>query len=136
MPDTDFRPIAAAAVIYARDAARVARFYRDVCALAVVDEAADHLVLESRAFQLVVLAAPAAYTRDVAIASPPVVREQTPIKLVFVVADIPAARAAAAAAGGAVKPAAAEWAFQGHTVCDGHDPEGNVFQLRAPPRAS
>jgi hypothetical protein len=23
-----------------------------------------------------------------------------------------------------------EWEFEGAKVCDGHDPEGNVFQLR------
>ena len=67
--------------------------------------------------------------RDVG--SPPILREDTPIKLVFVVADIAAARASAAERGGSVNPVEHEWLFEGAKVCDGHDPEGNVFQLRS-----
>jgi hypothetical protein len=29
-----------------------------------------------------------------------------------------------------LNPPDAEWLFEGSRVCDGHDPEGNVFQLR------
>ncbi len=40
------------------------------------------------------------------------------------------ARSAAAALGGQVDGAEREWRFQVFTVCDGHDSERNVFQLR------
>jgi predicted enzyme related to lactoylglutathione lyase len=57
-------------------------------------------------------------------------REDVPVKLVFAVVDIVAARNSAAERGGAVDPVDREWGFEGFKVCDGHDPEGNVFQLR------
>jgi hypothetical protein len=33
-------------------------------------------------------------------------------------------------------PAASEWTWRGLRHCDGHDPEGNVIQLRQPATAS
>jgi predicted enzyme related to lactoylglutathione lyase len=54
----------------------------------------------------------------------------TPLKLVFSVVDIAQARERAAELGGAVSPVAREWEFEGARLCDGHDPEGNIFQLR------
>jgi len=80
--------------------------------------------------QLVIVRIPPAIADTIRTARPPVPREDTPIKLVFAVDDIARARARASDLGGAVKPAEREWQFDGATVCDGHDPEGNVFQLR------
>lgn len=39
-------------------------------------------------------------------------------------------RVTAASLGGHIKPAAAEWSARGFRACDGHDPEGNVLQVR------
>jgi hypothetical protein len=64
------------------------------------------------------------------ITRPPVRREETPVKLVFLVTSIRAARALAIAHGGQVDPIEREWVFGTYRVCDGHDPEGNVIQLR------
>ena len=80
--------------------------------------------------QLVIVRIPPAIADAIDIARPPMVREDTPIKLVFAVDDIARARARASDLGGAVNPAERAWQFDGATVCDGHDPEGNVFQLR------
>jgi predicted enzyme related to lactoylglutathione lyase len=66
----------------------------------------------------------------VQIAQPPVLRENTALKFIFPVASLADARQQAAENGGALKPTEAEWEFNGHRHCDGHDPEGNVFQLR------
>jgi hypothetical protein len=63
-------------------------------------------------------------------AAPPEPREDTALKLVFGVENIARARRRAAELGGAVKAAEREWDFEGAKVCDGYDPEGNVFQLR------
>ena len=49
----------------------------------------------------------------------------------FVVPDLAAARLAATQCGGGLNGAERQWVFQGWTVCDGHDPEGNVVQFRA-----
>lgn len=46
------------------------------------------------------------------------------------VVGIAATREVAQRFGGVVDPAHLEWRFDRHRVCDGHDPEGNVFQLR------
>ena len=34
--------------------------------------------------------------------------------------------------GGAIDAPQREWHFDGATVCDGYDPEGNILQLREP----
>ena len=48
----------------------------------------------------------------------------------FAVEDIAHARNRAAERGGAMKAVEREWEFERARVCDGYDPEGNVFQLR------
>jgi predicted enzyme related to lactoylglutathione lyase len=120
----------AGAVVYAKDIVRVSRFYAQVAGLEIVHEVADHVVLESADCELVVVAIPAAIAVNIPIATPPVRRENTAVKLVLRVDDLEAARAAARGAGGELDPPAREWEFQGARVCDGHDPEGNVIQLR------
>lgn len=62
--------------------------------------------------------------------TPPQRRAGTPIKRVLLVPSLAEAPSAAAAPGGQVDGAKRECRFQAFTVCDGHDPEGNVFQLR------
>ncbi len=65
------------------------------------------------------------------IADPPVRREDAAIKLMFPVPSIGDARALAARLGGELNPPDREWQFGAYRVCDGHDSEGNVFQVRA-----
>lgn len=120
----------AAAVLYAKNLKRLAEFYARVARLGFRTSAEDHIVLESELFQLVVVQIPKQIADRIEIEEPPVRRSQTPIKLVFFIEHLEAARAAAVAHGGALNPAEGEWLFDGIRVCDGHDPEGNVFQLR------
>lgn len=120
----------AAAVLYAKDIAKVGHFYANVAGLRLAHEEQDHLVLESDAFQLVVVAIPGKRAASIHIAEPPQRRENTAIKLVFPVASLAAARAAAASHGGQLNSTSREWVFQDTRVCDGHDPEGNVVQFR------
>ena len=118
------------AVLYAKDVAPVCRFYSEVAGLELIHAEDDHVVLESQAFQLVILAVPPDIAATFDVATPPVRRTDTPIKLVFPVASIGAARAAAMLLGGELNPAERVWEYQGCKVCDGHDPEGNVVQFR------
>ncbi|MFM9927362.1 VOC family protein [Variovorax sp. H27-G14] len=120
----------AAAVIYAKDVARVSAFYAGVAGLAVTHSEAGHASLESAALQLFIVAMNPGVAANAHIDHPPTVRENTALKFIFPVVSLAAARELAAASGGALKPAQAEWAFNGWRHCDGHDPEGNVFQLR------
>lgn len=117
-------------VLYAKDAQRVVTFYRDVTGLNVARTAADHVVLKSPAFQLVVLEASHPLAETIAIADPPHRRENTSIKLVFFAESIADARKTAGLLGGGLNAAEHEWKFEGSTVCDGYDLEGNSFQLR------
>jgi uncharacterized protein YjbI with pentapeptide repeats len=118
------------AVLYAKDLARVQAFYRAVLGVAVEQAEDDHVVLASPGFQLVVLSMPEGIASSIEVGSPPRRRTETPVKLVFWVADIAEARAVAAQHGGELLPPEGEWDFQDCRVCDGHDPEGNVIQFR------
>ena len=121
---------AAGAVLYAKDMERVAAFYSEVVGLQRVDRDEKHVVLESRGFQLVVLRIPSAIASTIEIAVPPVRRSEAAVKLVFFVPSIHEVRVSAGSAGGALNAPDKEWSFDGYTVCDGVDPEGNVIQLR------
>ena len=118
------------AVLYAKDLPRLVEFYASVAGLPIQTSDNEYAVLGCESCQLVIVRIPRRIAGSIAIEAPPARREETPIKLVFSVADIVASRSNAAERGGVVNPADREWEFAGATVCDGHDPEGNVFQLR------
>lgn len=118
------------AVLFAKDLPRVARFYETLLSMAVVLTQQDLIVLESDAFQLVIHPIPEAVARAITITSPPHRRTDVPTKLVFPVSSIARARLEAPALGGAVDASDKEWQARNFRACDGHDPEGNVLQLR------
>jgi predicted enzyme related to lactoylglutathione lyase len=123
-------PRPSGAVLYAKDMNRVATFYAAVLGLQPADRDEQHVVLESGGFQLVVLRISREIAATIEIAEPPVRRSEAAVKLVFFVSSISSVRASAASYGGALNPADKEWSFNGFTVCDGVDPEGNVIQFR------
>lgn len=120
------------AVVFTKDVRRMATFYASVAGLRTVAQEADHARLEVGGAELVLHAIPAPIAASIHIAEPPERREETPIKLSFTVADLAEARRRAAAAGGVLDPPDREWEHREHRICDGHDPEGNVYQLRMP----
>lgn len=120
----------AAAVLYAKDVARLRPFYENVLELEVETTASDHVILASPAFRLFIVAIPAHIASSIQIGEPPALRSESPTKLVFSTRSIAGARATARGYGGDVLPAEREWEFEGNRLCDGNDPEGNVFQLR------
>jgi predicted enzyme related to lactoylglutathione lyase len=119
------------AVLYVKNLDRVAAFYAGVLELAEEGRDTDHVVLESPAFQLVVLQIPAEIASSIKLTSPPTRRAMGAVKLVFFVSSIAAIRTSVEAFGGVMNPPDKEWSFQGFKVCDGLDPEGNVIQFRA-----
>jgi predicted enzyme related to lactoylglutathione lyase len=121
-----------AVVIYAVDLPRVSDFYAAVLHAETIHREAGHVILETPECHLVVLAVPASIAQDIVITSPPGRRSETPMKVAFPVDSIAASRAVAGQLGGQIDSPEHEWRFQGNTVCDGHDPEGNVLQLREP----
>ena len=121
---------AAGLVIYALDPSRVAAFYEQAAGLLVTESTDEHVVLESAAFQVVVLRVPAEVAAGIEVTEPPQRRKDMALKPALTVRNLAAARSAAARTGGSLDPPEREWPWQGWTVCDGHDPEGNVVQLR------
>lgn len=118
-----------AVVLFVRDVPRMAEFYREVGGMSVLEADADHVVLEAAGIQLVVHA-----LRDAPAPDPGgvVPREDSYFKFCLPVPSLTAARAVAARYGGALKPGDAEWEARDFRACDGHDPEGNIIQLREP----
>jgi predicted enzyme related to lactoylglutathione lyase len=126
----------AAAVLFTIDLARIAQFYETVAGLRVAGAEDDHVVLENGSFRLIIHQIPAQYAKHIRIDDPPAVREAGAIKLSFPVVSIADAREAAARLGGSVYPAGRESSYDSATVCDGWDPDGNVFQLSQPKTAA
>jgi predicted enzyme related to lactoylglutathione lyase len=120
------------AVLYAKDLDRLVEFYSLVAGIEPQTIEKGVAILGSRPSQFVILRIPKRIADTIDIATPPEPREDTPLKLVFGVEDIAHARQRAAELGGAMNAVEREWEFEGAKVCDGHDPEGNVFQLRQP----
>jgi predicted enzyme related to lactoylglutathione lyase len=116
--------------VYAKDPTVVGRFYAAVAGVDVVEEEEEFVALASDALELIVVRIPEKIAQEIVIASPPVRREETPVKPLLPVASIAAARELATSLGGVVDGTEREWTWHGATVVDGHDPEGNVFQLR------
>ena len=125
------------AVVFVSDVPRVSRFYREVAAMGVLAEDETHVVLGIAGFELVVhgLRGEPSVHRNATGDVP--VREDSYVKICLPVRSLADARAVAATLGGAIKPAEHEWEARGFRACDGHDPEGNVIQVRvtAGPRA-
>jgi predicted enzyme related to lactoylglutathione lyase len=122
--------VAQALVIFAKNKKRVSAFYRATLGLAALEDAPSHDVLQGAGIELVIHAIPRKIATQITITKPPRVREDTPFKPAFFVADLDAVRTAAAATGGYLKPIDAAWQIRGATVLDGWDPEGNVVQFK------
>ncbi|MBX3630106.1 MAG: hypothetical protein KF908_09370 [Nitrosomonas sp.] len=124
------KPYPFSAVIYAKDAQCLASFYEDMLSLSRVEEGPGFIFLASEGLELSVVQAPAAIAESIRLTDPPEVREVTPIKLSFQVADIKRTRITVQRLGGGLKEPEATWSWRGALHLDGFDPEGNVFQLR------
>jgi predicted enzyme related to lactoylglutathione lyase len=116
--------------LYAKDLQRLVEFYSAVACLDVQSVQKGFAILGREPSQLVIVRIPKRIADSIDISTPPERREDTPIKLVFAVEDIASAQNRAAERGGAMNAVDTEWEFEGARVCDGHDPEGNVFQIR------
>lgn len=116
------------AIIYSIKPDAMTHFYRAVMQLN--DAQHPHRVY-SDTWQIEFVEIPAEYAADIHISTPPVAREDNPIKLSFEVDDIAIAREIADLHGGRVSPLEHEWHYEGYAFCNGVDPEGNVFQVFA-----
>ncbi len=118
------------AVLYAKNLDGLVEFYSSVTGIEPRSVEKGFAILGSGPSQFVIVRIPKRIADTIDIATPPEPREDTPTKLVFGVNSIAHARDLAAELGGAINSAEREWEFESAKVCDGYDPEGNVFQLR------
>lgn len=125
------RPAPSLVVIYAQDITRVAEFYKRTLSRPVVDQDAQFVVVGNTAVEVAIVQMPEALVAANPLATPPRVREETPLKPSFLVDDLDRVIAVAAATGGGTKSISAAWRWRGQLHLDGHDPEGNPVQFRA-----
>ena len=115
-------------LVYAKDTDRLAGFYRSLLGLAEVHRGEGLVVLRAPGFEMVVHGIPAHIAAQIRITVPPELREEAALKCFFPVPDLDAAAATALALGGRVFDE--QWQGHDFLVRNGHDPEGNIFQLR------
>jgi catechol 2,3-dioxygenase-like lactoylglutathione lyase family enzyme len=114
-------------MLYVRDLARMREFYRAMLQVEPVGDDAWTVFDLAGGTRFALHAIPAEFS-----ASPVVVaREESPVKLIFGVEDVAAARARLEAIGAVMieRP----WQESGES-CDGMDPEGNIFQIASSTR--
>jgi predicted enzyme related to lactoylglutathione lyase len=118
------------AVIFVRDVPMMTEFYRKLAQMTFRSGDDGHSVLEIENFQLVIHALRGAPTSSVV--DGVALRRDAYVKVCLPVESIAAARTIATQMGGAIKPPRNEWEApdRGFRACDGHDPEGNVLQVR------
>jgi catechol 2,3-dioxygenase-like lactoylglutathione lyase family enzyme len=118
------------AVLYVRDLAKVTAFYSAVLRQPLVYRDAYHAVLRCGIFALDIHQLPEHEVAALHLDTSPQRRDQAAVKLSFPVDSIVRARRVAAEHGGELDPGPPRWVVEQQKICDGRDPEGNVFQLR------
>lgn len=122
----------AGCVLYSLHPATLAQFYAELLGWPISERHDDYQQLVHQGFELTLVQVPAAIAAGIQLQAPPQPRSDSACKPVYQVADLQQARQRAAAAGGRLYPSEREWLFKEARVCDGVDPEGNIFQLRQP----
>jgi hypothetical protein len=117
-------------VLFVNDVMRVAVFYRDLIQMNVAIEAPSHTELTLPGFDLVIHKIPMDLPVECDATGRAITREDSYIKICLPVVNIADARMVAQSLGGYIKGPEFEWQYRGYRVCDGQDPEGNVFQVR------
>lgn len=118
------------AVLFAHDLARMLDFYTAVLGKPCVYRDEYHAVLRCGTFALDIHQVPAHAMPDARSDRAGQRREHAAVKLSYPVDSIERARRVAAELGGRLDPGPPRWVVEQQKICDGHDPEGNVFQLR------
>lgn len=121
-------PARAGIFIYAKNPDHLSDFYESVLGMTVAHRNDQMIVLRSPDFQLIVQALPPHVASNVAITSPPQLRDSAAVKFFCTVPSLSLAHASAKTFGGQVLPE--QWQGPGFAVRNACDPEGNIFQVR------
>lgn len=117
------------AVLFARDHAKVAAFYREALGFTCTASDDEHSLLNCEGFDLIVHQIPKDILDQCKTEDVPRRRASSPIRLNFPVDNIESARSIAASFGGQVDDLPPPWASGDVNIYLGHDPEGNVFRV-------
>jgi predicted enzyme related to lactoylglutathione lyase len=117
-------------VLFVNDVARMTAFYSAIAAMQILHEESSYAILKIDGFELVIHAMYGEASPQASPSTIVTVREDSYTKLCLPVANIAVARAKAGELGGNIKSIEHEWVARGIRACDGHDPEGNVLQVR------
>ena len=118
------------AVLFAKDAASLTRFYQETLGLTLTRQQDTHPVLSCPGLRVVVHQIPRAIADGITIERPPRRRElRRGIRGSFPVESLGARAFRCGDAWHLGDPATTEWSDDGAATCMGHDPEGNVFQV-------
>jgi predicted enzyme related to lactoylglutathione lyase len=118
------------AVLFAKDARRVATFYFEVLGAKVLSADAHHSLLDCRGFHLLVQQIPEHLAKDCVVTDPPLRKEAGSIRLDYPVTNLADARRRSKQFGGQIDDEPPEWAGGDTSFFLGFDPEGNVFGVK------
>jgi predicted enzyme related to lactoylglutathione lyase len=111
------------AVLFAKDHAKVASFYREVFDIRTLSVDADQTTLEFEGFHQI----PRHLAKDIAVPNPVQRREQASLRLDLPTHNLERSRTVAKLLFGTIDDAPPPWAARDAGFHLGHDPEGNVF---------
>jgi predicted enzyme related to lactoylglutathione lyase len=119
------------AILYVKDLERMKRFYGEMLGTGTSNQRWTDAwaTFETGGACFSLHAIPAEIAQQIEIQSPPVPREEQPVKLVFEVTDVELQRARLESLG--IQILRRPWQKPGE-ACDAVDPEGNVFQICSP----
>ena len=118
------------AILYVKDLERMKRFYSEMLGVVPTNHhwTDTWAAFETGGARFSLHAIPAEIAKNIKIGSPPIPREQEPVKLIFEVKDVESERARLESLG--IQTLRRPWQSEGKS-CDAVDPEGNVFQICA-----
>jgi predicted enzyme related to lactoylglutathione lyase len=117
-------------VVFSVNIPRLAAFYEAVLDAEPLDESSEDIRLINERDQVLVHSIPKKVAKEIKITSPPVPRQNSPLKPVFDVASLERALGNVESMGGVVTSRG--FSLNGLTRRDVLDPDGNVIQLRCP----
>lgn len=117
-------------VIFSKDMKAMSAFYQATLNMKIRDSSDLYIALGNDHYELLIHPISEDIASTITIESPPKLRGNTAVKLVFGVDSLSAVRKACKLTGGGLKGEAHSWEFNGCKVVDGWDPEGNVIQFR------
>ncbi|HWM88922.1 MAG TPA: VOC family protein [Kofleriaceae bacterium] len=115
-------------ILFATDMPRMAAFYREALGLRLIEGSPEQgwVRLDAGGCEIALHAIPEPIAAGIHIETPPLPRADSPIKVALQVDDVDAARASLAERGAIMYDVRRT---DGAALCDGLDPEGNVFQI-------